>query len=581
MRIARGMRCRGRYALIGLAVALLATGRAWAQGALEPDVVFVNGKIITLDGAGRIVEAVAARDGRIVAVGTNREIRALAGQSTRVIDVQGRTVIPGFYDNHAHLGTGRDPSIQEWDHISSWEELAAALRARAREVPEGEWIQAHLSTERLPEQVLPTRRELDRVVPNHPVALHRMHVMLVNSLALEKAGITRDTPDPRGGRIDRDERGEPNGILREQPAHRLVERVIPEWQPDPESAEQTLRNQLRHLASLGITSVNVPGVRPHVLPRLQKVYERWGDELPRVTVQIRISPGFDMYDDPEEGIRTELGYIEGLRFYTGFGNDRIKLGAIKMSVDGGMTGQAAWLIDPYKHDPDFHGVVRIPPEVLYAVGRRAHDLGWQLGIHAIGDAAVQAAVDVLDRILTESPRDDHRHYLHHIEVKPPEATLDKMARHGIIAAMQPNFTYSLAPYVENALAQEKLGSVNPQKELIERGIRISFGSDGLPLGPLVGIYAAVTRKGINGVVYGPDQRIGVLDALRYYTLGSAYMTFDEDERGSIEVGKYADMTVLSGDILTIDPERILDLQALMTVVGGEVIYQADGRTTSN
>lgn len=540
---------------------------------LAPETLYHNGKIVTVNESFDIAEALMVRDGRIVAVGSDAELERLADSDTRMVDLNGQTVLPGFYDNHVHIGVGQDPSIQDWSHIETSEELIEALKERVREVPEGEWIQAGLSTERLTEQELPRKEALDEVAPNHPVALERMHVMIVNSMALEKAEITKETPEPSGGQIGRYSNGEPNGLLRETPAQRLVTRVIPDWTPDDSTARQNIRSDLAALPQLGITSLNIAGMQPHTLQWLQGAYERWQDELPRSTVQVRIRPGYDAYDDIDRAINEELALIEDLRFHTNFGDDQLKLGAIKMSIDGGMTGQAGWMLEPYEGRPDYHGTVRIPERALYQVGKKAHELGWQLGIHAIGDAAVQSAVDALDRILQESPRSDHRHFIHHIEVKPPEQTLETMADRNIIAAMQPNFTYSLASYYQAAMDEgERIETVNPQTSLLDKGIRMSFGSDGLPLGPLVGLYGAVVRRGEDGKVYGPDERVSIEQAIRFYTMESAFMNFEEQDRGSLEVGKLADMVVLSEDILTIDPERLLDVEVEKTIIGGEVVY---------
>jgi predicted amidohydrolase YtcJ len=243
-----------------------------------------------------------------------------------------------------------------------------------------------------------------------------------------------------------------------------------------------------------------------------------------------------------------------------------------MSVDGAFSGQAAWLIDSYPKRPGYHGTVRIPPEILYPVAKRAHDLGWQLGIHAIGDDAVQKTVDVIERVQRENPRPDARHYLHHISVKPPEATIKKMAANGIIGSMQPNFTYTIAPFYAQALAPEKLQTNNPQKSLMDAGMKLSIGSDNLPDGPLIGIYGAVMRKGTDGKVYGPQERLTLEQAIYNATVGTAYMTFDEKNRGTLVPGMLADMVVLEEDIFKIDPEKIRTLRVLKTIVGGETLW---------
>jgi predicted amidohydrolase YtcJ len=567
-------------ALASVVLCAVASAATTTPAGLTPDLIYHNGRIATLDERSTVVQALAVRDGRIVATGTDADMRALAGPDTKVVNLGGHTVVPGLYDNHVHIGVGRNPNVYDWTKVASAEQLYAVLREAVAKTPEGVWIEAGLSTELMTENLLPTRADLDRIAPRNPVAIERMHVMLVNSLALEKAGITRETPNPPGGMIDRDANGEANGRIREGPAQKLIRAVIPKWEPEPEAARQAIRKTLRGFAAQGLTSVNGGMMRPRYLHLVQDVYERWGHELPRLTMQPRISPGYDTYDDIKEGIAKEIALIEGMSVRTNFGDDRFKLGAIKMSVDGGMTGQAAWLTESYKGRPDYHGVVRIPEEALYAVGKRAHDLGWQLGIHAIGDAAVESTVRVYDRILRESPRSDHRHYIHHWSINPSEETIRKTAELGVIVAIQPNFTHSLAAYYANATEGDKLQRNNPTASLLKRGIRVSYGSDGLPIGPFIGIYGAVTRRATefsgptSKQVHGPDERVSVEQALRLYTQATAYMTFDEHDRGVLAPGKLADFVAISEDIFKIDPERIRLVEPLLTVIGGEVVWDA-------
>jgi len=568
---------------------LLALGAiTFATSGLAQDVIYTNGRFVTLNAAGTIVQAVAVRDGRIVAVGTNDEIRRLAGPQMRVVDMGGKTVIPGFYDNHVHLGDdlqewkgGMIGAVPEWlAGVETMAQLLPAIRARARSTPPNEWIRGSLSREVWPNQKVPTRWQLDSAAPNHPVALARgPHTLLLNSKALALARITRDTPNPPGGWIIRDANGEPNGRVLEA-ARRLVESVAaPAGRRGTGggSSDATLaryRKFLAHMASLGLTSLNVAGVGPADLRVLQELYSRHGDELPRMTVQIRLSPGHDTYDDSELGVRESIALMEGLGVRTGFGNDRLKVGAIKMSIDGGLSAPVFWSLKEYKGKPGFFGAQRIPNDAFYQVARRAHELGWQLGIHTMGDAAAVMVVDELEKILTERPRANHRHYLHHVAVLPPKATLDKMRRLGLMVASQPGFTVALGAYAEEALDPEREATQNPTKSLVNAGIRVSYGSDGGPFGPLVAIYAGVTRRGWDDKVRGADEAVSVMDALRMHTVESAYFTFDEQSRGSIEPGKLADFTVLSEDILSIDPVRIRDIRVERTIVGGREIYPA-------
>ena len=456
-----------------------------------------------------IVGALAVKEGRITAVGRSELIRRLASPETRVVDLGGKTVLPGFNDNHIHMGTGAggSGSGENWrGKIDSLDSLSKALREKAEEFPTSEWIRAGLTRPYFPNDIAPDRHWLDQRVPYHPVALTR----------------------------------------------------------------------------LGYSSFNVPGLRPWDLRFFQEAYERWGEKFPRVTIQLRLSPGFDEHDDLEEGVQEAIAELEGLGFHTGFGNDRIKIGAIKMSVDGGLSAPTFWTKVPYdnttgwrKGMPDFYGLVRISEDSLYRVSKRAHELGWQLGIHTIGDAAVEMAVNVIERVLKESPRENSRPYLHHVSVMPPEETLRKMAELDIIVASQPAFMYWLGPFAVEVLEGEREQTNNPQKTFLKRGIRMSYGTDGAPTDPRLELWSAVMRKGWDGKIYGPGEKVSLEEAIRAITMGTAYMNFDEEKKGSLEVGKFADMVVLGQDILTIEPDGIKDISIEMTIIGGKIVFSRE------
>ena len=546
-----------------------------SQPAGGPDIVYHNGHIVTIDDDFTIVEALAVRDGKIVELGLNADIKALALETTRLVDLGKKTMLPGLYDSHVHLSFGGGGKTLDLRQAKTIEELQETLKREVTPIPEGQWIFGRISETSFPELKLPTRWDLDEATPRHPMALRLgFRLWVVNSLALEKAGITRTTPDPHGGEIARDERGVPNGALREPAAQRMVGRLLP---PSPrlqdEAARRNVRAFLRELVSLGITSINVAGLPAgNQLRWVQDSYQRWGEELPRMTVQLQVRLRTDGHDDIEEGVKEAIRGIEAVSFHTGFGNDRLKLGAIKMGVDGGSTSLTAWVLEPY---PDGSmGLNTIPESAFYPVAKRAHDLGWQIGIHAVGDAAVQMTVTVFERILRESPREDLRHYRHHVAIMPPEDTL-RMADLGILVSSQPSVTYDLAPNYEAALHGKRLETNNPQRSLLERGIRMAYGSDHRPYGPIVGIWAAVNRIGRNGKVYGPSEAVSVKEAIHLHTLGPAYLTFDENNRGSLEVGKWADMVVLTEDILSVDPVRIREIGIEKTIIQGEIVYSAD------
>jgi predicted amidohydrolase YtcJ len=562
---------------------------AYSQSA-APDAIYHNAKVVTVNERFEIAQALAVKDGRIQAVGTDDTIRRLAAPGTRVVDLGGRTVIPGFYDNHIHLGEELQPwkggmvgAVPEWLRgANDIEALLEAVKRQAARTPKGDWIRGEIAREDWGNQRVPTRWHLDRVTPDHPVAIARgPHTLLLNSAALARAGITKDTPNPPGGWIFRDEKGEPTGRVLEA-ARRLVTRVMPqEAARETDQARLALyRKQLSQLASMGITSINVASVRPADFRLIQQLYAQWGEELPRATLQLRLSPGHDTYDDPEEGVRNSIAEMEALAVHTGFGNDRLKIGAIKMSIDGGMSAPVFWSLKPYKGRPGFFGAQRIPDDAFYRVAKRAHELGWQTGTHVMGDAAAVMVVDQLERILTDNPRADHRHYLHHVAVLPPAATLAKMAKLGLMVASQPGFTVGLGAYAEEALDPDREATQNPTKSLLDAGIRVSYGSDGGPYGPLIALDAAVTRRGYDGKVRGAGEAVDMRTALRLHTYEPAYMTFDEKMRGSLEPGKAADFAVLGQDILTIDPKRVREIRIERTIVGGREIFRAASEGTA-
>jgi predicted amidohydrolase YtcJ len=568
-------------------IATLASNSAVAQPpSSAADAIYHNARIITVNDRFDVVQALAVKDGRIQALGSDESIRRLTGPATKIIDLRGRTVLPGFYDNHIHLGEELQPwkggmvgAVPEWlRDANDIEALLEAVKREAARVPKGQWIRGEIAREDWGNDRVPTRWHFDRVTPDHPVAIARgPHTLLLNSAALAQAGITRDTPNPPGGWIFRDGKGEPTGRVLEA-ARRLVTRVMPQA-PRTETDESRLalyRKQLSQLARLGITSINVASVRPADFRLIQELYARWGEDLPRATLQLRLSPGHDTYDDPEEGVRRSIEEMEALGVHTGFGNDRLKIGAIKMSIDGGMSAPVFWSTKPYKGRPGFFGAQRIPDEAFYRVAKRAHELGWQTGTHVMGDAAVVMVVDQLEKILTAAPRRDHRHYLHHVAVLPPKATLEKMARLGIMVASQPGFTVGLGAYAEEALDPDREATQNPTKTLLDAGIRVSYGSDGGPYGPLIALDAAVTRRGYDGKVRGPGEAVDMRTAIRLHTFEPAYMTFDEETRGSLEAGKVADFIVLGRDILTIDPARVREIPIERTVVGGRDIFKNEG-----
>jgi predicted amidohydrolase YtcJ len=570
--------------VIGLAGLALAACQPQTDGSppVTADSIYVNGQVLSGTHGRDYAEGVAVIDGRIIAIGDAEAVLAHAGPATSVVDLEGAMMLPGLFDNHVHAGIGRE-GLMEWEgglisEIPAWvreartiEELQAALSREAERLGPDEWIIGALSREIWHNGILPTRADLDVGTTTNPVLLTRgPHTTVLNSAALELAGIDRTTTFPGGGHIGHDADGEPNGRLYDS-ARRLAAGVAPS-QPGPTPSIDNLKSLLLQFASAGVTSVNVAGVRPDQLRHFQALYERDGEELPRATLQIRLRPGYDAFDDLDESVEVALVELEGLGFVTGFGNERLQIGAIKMSIDGGLSAPAYWSTEGYEDRPDYTGAIRIPAEAFYPVARRAHELGWQLGIHTMGDAAVEMVVEQMDRILAELPRDDHRHYLHHVAVKPSDETIATMARNGIGVASQPAFTVGLGAFAVESLAGERESTMNPTKSLQDAGVWVSWGSDGAPYGPSVTLWTGVTRKGWDGRVYGPEEAVDREEALYLHTYMPAYQTFNEHRVGTIEVGQLADFTVIGENFFEMDEDRIRFLPVVKTIVGGRQIW---------
>jgi predicted amidohydrolase YtcJ len=388
-----------------------------------------------------------------------------------------------------------------------------------------------------------------------------------NSKALELADINKATPNPERGLIEKDASGEPNGVIRERSD--LYTRLVP--RDKPQDVRESLFQNVREQLQLGITSVIEAGatLRPDVAgswAEWEVLYAKHGTELPRASIQI----GY-----PSEAGHAKEGAAKLKEFgrKTGDGNERLRIGSIgEMPADGGFTGPTAWSLADYKGQPGFRGRAFFTPEQIHANIEEGHKLGWQFGIHAIGDAAIAMTVDALHTVLHDYPRNDHRHYLCHFTVLPPEQTLEFMQQDKILIAQQPNFTYNLEGRYVETLEGKRLATNNSLMTPIKRGIYMAFGSDNLPIGPMVGLYAAVTRKGESGKVYGPGEAVSIKDAITMYTRNGAFLTREEKLKGTLETGKLADMIVLPQDPLSISPDKLLGLQVDMTIVGGRILY---------
>ena len=527
------------------------------------DLVFHKGFVLTIDEAFNVHEVLVVHDGKVITSGTRELLETYEGES--IVDLAGNTLMPGFNDSHTHI-SGDAARYIDLNQVSSIAQIQSLVRAKAELLGPGEWITGYgWSEDELLEQRKPNRYDLDDAAPDNPVVLTSAgaHSAVASSLALSAANINANTSDPEGGVIERGTTGEPNGIIRER--HSLVlDLVTPATEGE---LAKSLAVNLNALLSVGITSITDAQKTPDEYRRWQRVYAERNLPLPRAKLQFQ-------WWNPEA--------IAFLRDEVGDGDDWLKIGPIKIFVDGGFTGPAAYTREPYRNQPNYRGYLNMPVTELTRQINEIHDAGLQMGIHAIGDAAIELVVDILVQTLERNPREDHRHYLNHFSMRPPQGTMDKMAKHGIHITQQPNFTYTLeGRYLDN-LDGWRLAHNNPLRSPMDAGIKVALSSDILPVGPMVGLYASTTRKGISGKVYGPDEAITLPEALRGYTLTSAFINFDEKIKGSLQPGKYADMIVLPGNILEIPLEEIMTVEVQQTYLQGELVYQrtAESRYTS-
>ncbi|HEX5226725.1 MAG TPA: amidohydrolase [Bryobacteraceae bacterium] len=534
------------------------------------DLILYNGKIVTVDDAFSIREAIVVKDGRILAVGGN-ELRNRYS-AARSIDLHGRMVMPGFHDTHIHLG-GHSRRYIDLNDTTSLAQLKQQVSEKAKEMGPGQWItgsgwdEYHFTDG----QQKPLRKDLDAAAPNNPVVLTRAggHSSVGNSKALELADINSATPDPPRGLIEKDSSGAPNGIIRERSD--LYTHLVPKDKPADvrESLFEDVRKQLR----LGITSVIEAGSTVNAdevgsYAEWELLYQKHGTELPRASIQVG-------YPSPQGQAKLGAMRLKEFGKKTGDGNDRLRVGSIgEMAADGGFTGPTAWALVDYKGHPGFRGRAFFTPEEIHANIEEGHLIGWQFGIHAIGDAAIKMTVDALDDVLTKHPRNDHRDYLCHFTVMPPNHTMELMAKDKIHIAQQPNFTYNLEGRYSETLEGNRLATNNSISTPVKKyGLFMAFGSDNLPIGPMVGLYAAITRKGESGKVYGPGEAVSIKEAVTMYTRNGAFLTREEKIKGTLEPGKVADMIVLPEDLLNASPEKILNMKVDMTIVGGRVLYE--------
>jgi len=567
-------------------VLLAVSGASLARQNSQPpaDLVIVNAKILTVDERFSEAAALAVRDGRFVMVGSVDDVRTRIGRGTRVIEGRGRTVIPGLIDSHVHaLGVAAAEAVQPFQNLRSIGALQDWIRAEVRRVPQGTWIWTpRVYPTRLQERRFPTRQELDQAAPRHPVAVDGAYALSLNSAALQAAGVTRASADPAGGAIVKDATGEPTGLLRN------VGSMLARFRPH-ESAVPTLdglEQVHRQYLATGITSV----IERDATIEGYRVYEamhRAGRSAVRATVTFRIP-------HPEDAAQVEA-FVSALPFRPGSGDDWLKVGPLKIFVDGGILIGTAFMRDPYGpgahdlyaiDDPTYRGFLTLTPEQIRSAIAIGHNHGWQMVAHATGDAAVDAVLDAFEAAQAQRPSPDPRYTLIHAYFVHPDSVA-RAARLGVLVDTQPAWYYKDADALATGLGRDRLAHFIGLRTLRQAGVDVAINTDHMfgldrdealnPFNPFLTIYAATTRRTQSGAVISADEAVSRQEALRMMTSAAARLSFDEKTRGSIEVGKLADFVVLDADIMTCSPERLRSIRPEITVVGGRLQYQRDAQ----
>ena len=538
----------------------------------HPDVVFINGTIHTVDTSNRTVEAVAVSGNRFSAVGTTEEILSLASPQTQVIDLKGSCVVPGIMDSHNHVfnaGTLLDGVMLFGART------IAEMQDRVRNAVEhtqgsgwvlgGGWIESQFIEYRLP-----TRHDLDEASPHNPVLLDRLFgACVVNSAALKLAGIDRNTPDPERGQIDRDEHGDPTGVLRNG-AQSIVRHVIPKGdvQEEVSELERLAKLALGDYPRYGITSVLDPGVSPLGMRAYQNLYNN-----AELNLRVNMMPAwYGLYSTSGKDLSS---FIDIFGAYSGLGNEWLNVGALKMAIDGGLGSKTAMCHQPFLDGSKSTIPLRLDLDKLEEYFRAAQTAGWSIGIHCCGDLAQDIALETFDKVISEIPNPRARHNIIHGYLPTPKA-LAIMQKHNIGVSTQPGFMYVEGDIYFDVVEFERIDYFKPLKTYDECGIKVSCNSDvtSAHYNPFLGMYAAVARKTSQGRSLGKTERIDRKTMLRMFTINGAYFAFNDHQIGSIEVGKLADMAVLSDDIYTVAEEDILNMNVKMTVIDGKIVYQA-------
>ena len=543
---------------LGLPTQSVLAAAAPISSQVAPDYVVINAKVFTINEDQPQAEAFAVKGDRFTAVGSSSDMRNLASSGTEIIDAEGMTVVPGFIDAHSHPSSaGVNELVQVNADLRSITEIKEVLRQRAAITQEGQWVRAFKYDDTKLAEGRPINRfDIDEVVPNHPVVVgHRGgHTGVYNSMALALAGVTSETPDPPGGRFYRDSNGVLTGLAAER-ARYVFNSLIPS-----DSTREQRRDGVKLITELmtkaGLTSVHQTGASRNDMIAYQDARADGG-----MRFRMYLFPRVQLFEDlVNAGIRT------------GFGDEVLRIGAVKFSADGSASERTMRMSTPFEGRPDDYGILTMSQEEIHEAVENAHRNDFQIGIHANGDVTIELVLNAYERVQRLWPRNDPRHRIEHCSLVNP-ALLQRIKDLGVIPA--PFYTY--VHYHGNKwveYGEEKMRWMFAHKSFLDYNIPVAPASDYTPgpFEPMMALQSMVTRKDFDGRVWGPNQRITIDQAMRICTLNGAYASFEENIKGSITAGKLADFVILADDPHDVDPDNIKNIEIVRTVVGGTTMY---------
>ena len=535
------------------------------------DLVLLNGKILTVNERFDVAEAVAVKGDRILSVGSNSEIKSRISEDTEVIDLEGKTVLPGLVDSHLHmLGTGLSMLMVNCrtPPVKSIEDIKLAVKKRAESLKPGEWIEGRgWDQAKLDEHRNPTRWDLDEVAPDNPVFLTRTcgHVVVVNSKALEISGIDKDTPQPIGGTIVKDGHGEPTGLLLEQPAFILVKKNIPP--PDLDKKIEAIKLASKAFSEAGLTSVVEAGITEEEM-RAYQLAQRRQILTVRVNMMLR---GVNEDESEKESLRR----INNFPMISGFGNDMIRFLGLKLLIDGGIGGRTALLREPYENEENY-GILTMPEDKLQRLVDAANIQGMNIGIHCAGGRAMDIVLKAFENTDKIRPINGRRFSIIHA-YQPSEENFEQCRRLGVCVASQPSFLYYLGDSYHENVGAKRSEWLKPHRAWIDNRILVAAGTDSpvTPYLPFPSLWASIARRTeVKGIQLGVEQKVSREEAIKMYTINGAYLALRENEVGSIEPGKLADLVILDRDILECPEDEIKDTRVVKTILGGKTVHSS-------